>query len=143
MNNGHVVTRQLPRLPAARQFDRNCVLASTAGQIIAAAALGLEVSEIVVGNTLLKVGRVARDIKLAAPRGDRPTTVVAMAGMLGFCQAAGFTVDEIRSEYQSEIEREVVSEAAGLIQPWIDDGRFARLVRALDAYQFSGTRVLQ
>ena len=130
------------RLPEARRFDRNCVLASTAGQIIAASELGMVIEAIIVADTPYKVGKVAADIKLAAPQVDRLTATVAMAGVVGFCQAAGFTPDEIRAGYQEDRQRVVVNDAIGLLRPWIEDGRYARLVKALDTYQFSGTRPL-
>lgn len=130
------------RLPSARRYDRNCVLAATAGQVIAAKALGLEVAEIVVGESPFKVGKVAKDIRLAKPGANRETAIVVAAGTLGFAQAAGLELAEIRDELQGE-PLAVLDAAISVVMPWIEDGRFARLVRALDAYQFEGRRPLQ
>src|SRR3954467_1382961 len=77
------------RLPEARRFDRNCVLAATAGQIIAANELGLSVSQIIVGESPFGVGNVAYNIKLAAHQIDRRTAIIAIAGAVGFLEACG------------------------------------------------------
>lgn len=129
------------RLPAARRFDRNCVLAATAGQIIAADALGLEIAAIVVGKTIFDVGPVARDIRLAAPRVNRDAAVIAAAGTLGFSLAAGMTVEEVRAGLEGEALA-VSMDAWAMLAPWLIDGRLARLVRQLDVLRFSGTRTL-
>lgn len=142
MKDAKAIRQFRTRLPAAKRYDRNCVLAATAGQIIAANTLGLKVDAIIVGDTPFDVGKVASDIRLAKPEIDAKTSLVAMAGIAGFGLAAGLTADEIRSEFEG-IRQAAVDTAINILQPWIDNGRYARLVRALDAYQFAGTRRLQ
>lgn len=127
--------------PQARQYDRNCILASTAAQIIAADALGLEIAAVVVGRTRFDVGPVARDIRLTAPAVDLKTAVVAGAGSLALGLAAGLSHDDIRAGLTGE--RQFVLEIAEeVLAPWLDDGRFVRLVRQLDLLRFDGERPL-
>lgn len=127
------------RLPAAKRFDRNCVLASTAGQIVAAHELGLELAAILVGKTAFDVGLVARDIRLARPKADRNAAIITAAGTLAFALAAGLPIEDVRAGLEGEALA-VAGAAAVLLMPWIEDGRFVRLVRALDVYRFDGKR---
>lgn len=130
---------KLRRSPAARRFDRNCVLASTASQIVVALALGLEVAEIVTGESPFDVGTVAKDIRLAMPGADLGTAIVASAGAIGFCLAAGMPFEEITAGLQGQ-PLAAMTTADQLLQPWIDDGRLARLVAALDGFRLAGKR---
>lgn len=127
------------RLPLAKRYDRNCVLSATAGQIIAADALELRVEAIVIGSSIFDVGPVAHDIRLAKPKADLNTAIVAAAGTLAFGFAAGMTIDEIREGLEGEARRASLA-AETMLMPWISDGRFVRLVRALDVLHFAGRR---
>lgn len=127
------------RLPLARRYDRNCVLACTAGQLVAATVLDCTVASIVIGESPFDVGPVAMDIELVAPAVSRDSAVIAAAGMIGFCLAGGLDPGDV-AEGLTNAEADVAAEAAALIMPWIEDGRFAALVAALDPLRFKGKR---
>ncbi len=131
--------KQSIRLPAARQFDRNCILSLTAAQLTVAQHIGVEVQSIVVKDTSFDVGPVACEIKLVSPDNDRPTTLVALAGTVGFCLAAGVGLDELHEGLGETVVR-IYREAEEILFPAFEDGSFKRLVRELDKLTIRGER---
>lgn len=129
------------RLPIAKRFDRNCVLAATAGQLIAAARLECIVTAIVVGDGMFDVGPVAMDLEFLSPAANRDSAIIAAAGTLGFGLAGGLERKEIIAGL-SGAAAEAAEEAADIIMPWVEDGRFAALVKALEPMRFKGKRIL-
>lgn len=131
--------KQTMRTPAAWRFDRNCVLSTVAGQLIAAAALKVPVKAVVVGESSFDVGPVAKDIVLEAPGFDADTAVIASAGIVGFLWAAGLPIEE---EGNSPTIQLTMYRAATLLTSSVEDGSYAALVRALDQLKVAGERSL-
>ena len=128
------------RTPMARQFDRNCVLSSTAAQLIVADHLNLPVKAIrVVDDCPFDTGPIASDIVLESPKVDADTTTVAMAGVVGFLLAAGMELEEQMVEIGS-LQKDITIRAFGHIYDAIEDGSFARLVISLDGLRVVGER---
>jgi hypothetical protein len=142
MKDAKAITERKVRLPAARQFDRNCILAMTAAQIIVAAKLGLKVEAIVVSDTAFDVGPVAHDIRISGLKPDRASATLTAAAQIGLTLAAGLAIEDLEDRLTGEA-LDVSRETRATLDGWIDDGRFARLVRSLDTYRFSGERLLQ
>jgi hypothetical protein len=128
------------RTPQARQFDRHCLLSATAAQLIVANKLSMEVSAIrVAEDKLFAVGPVANDIVLKNPAADSDTALIAMAGQLGFCLAAGVEFEE-QFIQAAKLQKIILLMAFDMILPAIEDGSFAVLVIALDGLRVTGER---
>ena len=133
--------KRMQRTPAARQFDRNCILAMTAGQLLAARVLEVPVRSIIVSDTLFETGPTARDIRLREPRADASAAIIAAAGTLAFAFAAGMALEDVRDGYSEEMLG-VSTLAEVMLTPSIVDGSFAKLAIALGVLRQEGERLL-
>jgi hypothetical protein len=132
--------RRKVRTPTARQYDRNCVLAATAGQLLAAKHLDLPVRAIVVSpDTPFATGPIASDIRFVDMPSAEQMAVVVSTATLAFGLAAGMTVDDVRQDH-TPLMVEVSQTAEKMLVPAIDDGSFARLVAALAMMRKAGER---
>lgn len=120
----------------ARQFDRNCVLAATAGQIAACTELGIPIAAIRVGFCTYDVGIVARDIRIDDPS-PQTAIVVSFAGSVAFHRAADIPLDGIGIDGDQKI-RATVAVVADLIDRWTADGRLRALIKVLDTIATPG-----
>jgi hypothetical protein len=116
----------------AHQYDRNCVLAATAAQIMTALHLECPIRAIVIGPaTIFDVGMVASRIELVDPGGDGKTALIASAGVVAFWRAAGKPLDEL---INAEVPKQsaAIEVATAMVDNWIDNGRLKALVMVLD-----------
>lgn len=126
--------------PEAKRYDRNCILAMTAGQLLVAQALGKAVKGIVVGKTRYSVGNVAYDVRFAEPLDEGPNSaLIAMAAHAALAHASGapfeMRVKGLTMEQVIQLQR-----AEAILLPSIVDGSFKRVVQALDDLKAPGLR---
>lgn len=120
------------------RFDRNCVLAGAAGRILTAIAIGVNIEAIVVGESELEVGPVAKDIEFGQPPLLLVQKLVIGAGsVLGFGYAAGLPYDDIVFGVDEE-QRRSFETANAIVAPAIADQTMYRLVRRLDRMAMPG-----
>lgn len=127
------------RSAAAYRFDRNCVLAATAGQIAACLDLDVEIAAIKVGVSLYDVGIVARDIRLADTKIGPKAAIIASAGSIAFTMAVGLPVELLCKDVDPRMQA-TLAIADTLIARWVTDWRLAALVKRLDRYSIPGER---
>lgn len=120
------------------RFDRNCVLAGAAGQILTAIAIGVNIEAIVVGDHELNVGPVAKEIETGQPPLLLVQKKVLGAGsVLGFGYAAGLPYADIIFGV-IEDERRAFETANAVVAPAIALKTMYRLVRRLDRMAMPG-----
>lgn len=125
------------RTPLAYLFDRNCVLAATAGQIAAAVALDCEIAAVIVGQSPFDIGFVAKDIRLADPKPDAKNAAIAAAGTLSFAWAALRSTAEA-CDGLSGPPLVAMQTAEAILLPLVADGRLAAMVRRLNRLTIPG-----
>ncbi len=129
----------IKRTYQAFRFDRNCVLAGTAGQIAAALHLDVPIAAILVGHSPYNVGVVARDIRLADTDIGPKAAIIASAGSVAFFKAGGMPVEELSQNIDVRMQA-AIAIARALIEPWVIDWRLTRMIRRLDGYMLPGER---
>lgn len=125
------------RTLAAYQFDRNCVLAATAGQVLAALNLDCPIKAIVYGQVAVDVGIVAREIKLVDPAADGQTALIAACGAVALNMAGGQPPTDMMG-FGAPVLSAAVTVAMTMVTPWVEDGRMKVLVRTLDRWSIPG-----
>lgn len=125
------------RTPLAYIFDRNCVLAATAGQLAAAHLLKVKIAGVIVGYSPWDVGFVAKDIRAAEPKPDAAHATVAAAGTIAFAWAAGRPSADAFAGLSGAPLAALVG-ADVILSPLVADGRLAALVRELDRFAIPG-----
>lgn len=121
----------------AHRFDRNCVLAAVAGQILAALHLDCQIRAIVFGRSALDVGVVATAIELVNPESDGKTALIASAGVVAMRRAADLPLAELLDVKTPKLSASVVV-ASTLVDEWIVNGRLKALVTVLDVWTTPG-----
>lgn len=117
------------------RFDRNCVLASVAAQLLVATVEGINVAAVVVGDIPLRVGVVAHAVEFGDDLVDQQPVYLMAAGLLGFGYAMGLGFDDI-------VEDNIYRHGMQRVRPTIDgavvSGALKRIVRRLDRLSLPG-----
>lgn len=127
------------RSAAAFRFDRNCVLAATAGQLAAALDLDVPVAAIVIGGSPYDVGIVAHDVRYAISDIGPKAAIIASAGSVAFFRAGELPVEELSKGVDLRMQA-AFAIANAIIDQWVTDWRLTRMIRHLDTFGFPGER---
>lgn len=117
----------------AYRYDRNCVLASTAGQVMMALELGQPIHAIVFGESAVRVGIVAKAVTLA-DASETNAAVIGGAGIVAFYRAADMPLVGIEDDDAARISEAIII----TVDSWIADGRLAALIRTLGNWTTPG-----